>query len=208
MYRFLLLITLALTGCANGLPNVTADIEDDIEHDNEKIFVGIPFLLGLEGSVARLDDEWLVTAAHNKPILELTGKDVFYHPTCDIALIKNHGHTEHDVGLVFPGQIVTHIGYPLGLPISSSEGEYVGDVKVYGWDKCQMSGTTGVIMVGMSGGGVYNQAGELIGVNHGFVSGNVKWPKRAIDSPAVFVSLYAVRDWLSSITGREYFGKS
>tara|TARA_Y100001956_G_C4079449_1_gene167711 strand:- start:4 stop:624 length:621 start_codon:yes stop_codon:yes gene_type:complete len=205
MYRIIVLVALLLTGCANGLPDVYGNIQDDIEQDNEKIFVGVPLLMGLEGSVARLDNEWLVTAAHNKPILEMTGKDVFYHPTCDIALVKKQGHTDHGIGLVYPGQSVTHVGYPLGLPLSSSKGEYVGDVSVYGWDKCQMSGTTGVIMVGMSGGGVYNESGELIGVNHGFVSGDVTWPDQSIKSPAVFVSLYAVRDWLESVTGNQYF---
>jgi len=206
MYRIIVLVALLLTGCANGLPDVNGNIQDDIEENNEKIFVGIPFFMGLEGSVARLDDEWLVTAAHNKPILALTGKEVFYHPTCDIALVKKHGHSERSVGLVYPGQSVTHVGYPLGLPLSSSEGKYVGDVNVHGWEKCQMSGTTGVIMQGMSGGGVYNKEGQLIGVNHGFVSGDVKWPDKSIHSPAVFVSLFAVRDWLSSVTGNHYFG--
>lgn len=205
MYRILLLVTLVMTGCANGLPDVNGNIQDDIEKNNEKIFVGIPFFMGMEGSTARLDDQWLVTAAHNKPILEVTGKEVFYHPTCDIALIRKDGDTNHSIGVVYPGQSVTHIGYPLGLPLSSSKGVYVGDVNVDGWENCQMSGTTGVIMQGMSGGGVYNEAGELIGVNHGFASGDVAWPEQSIHSPAVFVSLYAVRDWLESVTGQHYF---
>lgn len=201
------LVALLLTGCANGIPNIYGNIQDGIKQDNEKIFFGIPLLLGLEGSVARLDNEWLITAAHNKPILKMTGKEVFYHPTCDIALVRKEGRTDRPIGLVYSGQPVTHVGYPLGLPLSSSEGEYVGDVNVNGWDNCQMSGTTGVIMMGMSGGGVYNGAGELIGINHGYALGDVTWPERTLESPAIFVSLYAVRDWLESVTGKQYFAQ-
>ncbi|MCC2525804.1 serine protease [Vibrio coralliilyticus] len=202
------LMVVVLTGCANGIPDISANIDNDIEQSNEKIFVGLPVLASLEGTTVRLDDSWLLTAKHNHAILALQGADVYYHPDCDIALIRDDGISHTKVGVIHRDQKATHVGYPIGLPMSSSQGEYVGDIFVSGWDKCQKSATTGVVMAGMSGGGVYNEKGELIGINHGFSNATITWQDTDVHRPAVFVSLYAVRDWLRTVTGKEYFDET
>ena len=202
---WVLALALLLSGCANGLPDINGVIQKDIQESNEKIFVGIPVLFSLEGTAARLDDHWLVTAKHNRLILALEGKDVYYHPYCDIALIRSEGHGLEHAGVVYPHQSVTHVGYPIGLPLSSSKGEYLGDAYVSGWQKCLMSASSAHVMSGMSGGGIYNDKGELVGVTHGFSLGTVSWKDHSYFQPAIFVPLYGVRDWLQRITGTDYF---
>ncbi|NRF81908.1 trypsin-like peptidase domain-containing protein [Vibrio coralliilyticus] len=203
---FVQLLVATMTGCANGIPDIKSEIEDEIEASNEKIFVGLPVFASLEGTTVRLDESWLLTAKHNRAILTLQGAEVHYHPYCDIALVRNHGLPQTKVGLVYSGDDVSHIGYPIGLPISSSKGLYIGDIFVDGWDKCQKSASTGVVMAGMSGGGVYNKDGELVGINHGYTNGIITWSNNHVEErPAIFVSLYTVKDWLQSITGKDYF---
>lgn len=202
---WVLALALLLSGCANGLPDINGVIQKDIQDSNEKIFVGIPVLFSLEGTAARLDNHWLVTSKHNRLILALEGRDVYYHPYCDIALVRSDGNSTQHAGVVYPHQGVTHVGYPIGLPLSSSKGEYLGDVYVSGWKKCLMSATTAHVMSGMSGGGIYNDKGELVGVTHGFSLGDVSWKNRSYFQPAIFVPLYGVRDWLQTITGNDYF---
>ncbi|WP_136483361.1 serine protease [Vibrio sp. H11] len=203
--RFVIMLCLLLTGCSSQWI-ARSDIDGTIEQNNQKIFIGIPVLASLEGSMARLDESWILTAKHNRVILALQGREVYYHPYCDIALVKNAGTISAAVGMVFNGQEILHVGYPIGLPLSASKGKYVGDVFVQGWDGCQMSATTGVVSSGMSGGGVYNDHAELIGINHGYVSGSVLWPNgEQASHPAVFVSLYAVKDWLQLVTGKDYY---
>lgn len=198
---FVILFMIMVSGCSNRPSN----IDDSVIKGNEKIFFGIPVLASMEGTTTRLDNTWLVTAKHNKPILTLFSEDVYYHPYCDIALIKQPGNQNVNIGKVNLTQPVTHVGYPIGLPLSFREGDYIGDIFVSDWDKCQMSATTGKIHAGMSGGGVYNQKGELVGINHGYISSDVSWNDNTVDNPAVFVSLYAVKDWLKATTGKDYF---
>lgn len=206
MLKFIVIVLyLMLTGCSSHLIS-GADIDQAIGQNNQKIFVGIPVLASIEGSMTRLDETWLLTAKHNKVILSLQGREVYYHPYCDIALVRSAGTVHASIGMVLNGQDILHVGYPIGLPLSASKGKYVGDVFVQDWDGCQMSATTGVVSSGMSGGGVYNAHDELIGINHGYVSGSVTWPSgEKVSHPAVFVSLYAVKDWLHQITGKDYY---
>lgn len=195
-----------LAGCANGIPSITEDISAAVAESNEKIFVGIPSLMALEGTSARLDSEWMVTAAHNKPILEVQALEVYYRPTCDIALYRKAGTETTKVGKVYQNQQVTHVGYPVNIPLATGTGTYLGDVTLTNWTACVYSATSGVVMGGMSGGGVYNDNGELLGVSHGFLDVTVTWESGvSYDSPAVFLSLLAVQDWLTQITGSTYF---
>ncbi len=203
MKTTLLLTSLLLTGCANGLPELSTSTTKQTQ-SVEKIFVGVPFLMGLEGSSVRLDDNWMVTAAHNKSILKAQLKEVYYHETCDIALYRSQGTSTTKVGKVYENETLTTIGYPVGLPLASTQGNYVGEIDVDNWD-CTMSASTNVTMGGMSGGGVFNDKGELVGVVHGFISGDVVWSSKSVKSPSVFLSLYAVKGWLTEMTGVEYF---
>lgn len=197
---------LLLSGCANrlvvGVDETTPQVAVDNTH---KVFVGIPAFLSLEGSVSRLDSEWMVTAAHNAPLLKAQLKDVFYHPKCDIALYRDRDDSfDGQVGKVYPNQNVYHVGYPTGMPMVSSLGQYAFDVSDPS-DGCVYSATTSGVISGMSGGGVYNEKGELLGVTRGFISETITFNGITVEDPAVFYSLLAVSDWLYEITGKKYF---
>lgn len=195
-----------LPGCVmNGIP--TPSTEDTAQTRSvEKVFTGVPVLLSMEGSVARLDDEWMVTAAHNKPIFQLTGRtEVIYHPSCDIAVYRDNGVSETKVGTALIGEEVDHIGYPVGMPQATTTGVVIGDVNVPNYD-CVFTATDAAMMSGMSGGGVYNKAGELVGINQGIMFSELEWlDGRTADNTAIFVSLLTVRDWLIEVTGNDYF---
>jgi hypothetical protein len=202
-----LLFVLILSGCANGIPTMSySSTTPEALENTEKLFVGVPVLLSMEGSSARLNEDWIVTVKHNSLIMGLQGVESYEHPTCDIALIKSKGDNVVPTGKLYSNDKVVHVGYPVGMPLSVNEGVYLGDTSVRGWGECSYSATTGVVMSGMSGGGVYNAAGELVGVNHGFATGELVWPDgRTADSPAVFLSLFAVEDWIEEVTGLKLY---
>ena len=197
-----------LVGCSSRIPIVDNYLTNNIVSTNEKIFVGVPLLLGLEGSSVRLNEEWVLTAAHNSPILFLQGyrkdKDVFYNPTCDVALVREGSLGRSDLGLVYQGGKVVHVGYPIVGILSRNEGEYLADIVSHDWKDCQMSARSGDVSKGMSGGGVYNEKGELVGITHGIAHGVVKWGSGlTYNYPAVFTSIYVIQDWLYELTGEK-----
>ncbi|AUR92150.1 hypothetical protein NVP1170O_037 [Vibrio phage 1.170.O._10N.261.52.C3] len=214
----LILVLSSLTGCAN---RAVIDISGESNIDPlgvEKIFVGIPSLSALEGSTVRLDSEWVLTVKHNKPILiTQPWKEVYYHPTCDIALIRDSGETpSYKVGRLFAGDQVFHAGYPVMRSYTVTKGLFVGsdqdvdEVGNYIEDSCMYSFSNTAIVSGMSGGGTFNEHGNLIGVNVGFINETIKFtdPISGITRvgvyPTKFLSILAVKDWLKDVTGRDY----
>lgn len=217
MNKFNTMIVLAvsiLTGCvSSGIPTPHIAGENDAARNTEKIFLGVPPLLSLEGSVARLNSEWLITAAHNKPILEGTGREVFYHPTCDVALVREKGDNVVDVGKLYTNDNVSVAGYPIYMPLSISEGKYHTDVDLdagsYPYPDCVYSLTDAASAQGMSGGGVYNENEELVGVYVGILSdlkfhdaGNEHLNDKTLSA---FIYLGVVRDWIEDVTGTKLY---
>jgi hypothetical protein len=211
---FLPSVSILLTGCAaNGFyEGYSSTTPENIEKYNEKIFLGIPVALAFEGSSVRINDEWVATAAHNKVIL--LGREVYYHPRCDFALIrdKTDKKTEYPkVGFVYENvgyNEVYHVGYPLLAPLSSHKGKYLGDVS-NPTDNCYYSATDSTVISGMSGGGVYNKYGEVVGVTIGIMFKNIKWDKTEVKkehfAPSVFMPFLAVEDFIHEVTGIEYY---
>lgn len=196
----MLLLTLTLTGCANKSFTNAADTPE-VSDQVEKMFFGVPLVLALEGSRVRLNDEWVLTAKHNSPILPA---DTIYHPTCDIALVpsKIDQEVEAKVGAGYSHDDFYFAGYPLAHGYTVTEGKYLGDLYIDDWEGCTFSATTNGIGVGMSGGGVFTADGNLVGIIHGFTKGTVTWNDgTTYKKPAVFVSLMAVKDWLYEHTG-------
>jgi hypothetical protein len=193
----------------NGIPNVTLT-SNKVTERVEKIFVGVPVLLSLEGSSARLDEEWFVTAAHNKLILDTTQGEVYYHPTCDIALVKEEG-LGSEVAPLVVNESLRLVGYPIGLPISINSGTHIGFVNIADYVNCTATDiATATTISGMSGGGVYNNSDQLVGVVGGVITDDLYingglYDKQTLTTSTYFTNLYEVREWLTEVTGNEYF---
>lgn len=198
-------VTIVVIGCANGVPTISNDKPDEVVKNTRKMFVGIPVLASIEGSYAVLDENWAVTVAHNAPIMQMTGRETYYHPHCDIALFRIDDGYKMPIGVVYDGGAVKHSGYPLALPFTMNEGVFTGDVVSVSLPNCVMSMSDSVIVKGMSGGGVYNADNELVGVNVGWVDNATKPDGTYLDKPAVWQSLYGVRGWIKQITGNDYY---
>lgn len=91
---FMLFLCSASVGCSNGLSSVSTPHQEGFIEQNQKIIYGVPFIQTTEASTVRLDEEWELTAKHNKHLLDKLGLDVIYHPECDVALIKRPRHQD------------------------------------------------------------------------------------------------------------------
>ncbi|UUW39711.1 putative serine protease [Vibrio phage VPMCC14] len=199
---------IALGGCANGkITHDTSVLPKSSLEAVEKVFIGIPLLASMEGSTVRLDDTWVLTAAHNKPILEMQLKDVYYHPTCDIAIYKEPlKGFEITYDKVYIKERVFHTGYPVGLPMSVNAGEVIGNVNMKKYPECRVVATTGVVAKGMSGGGVFDTDGNLLGINHGYATSTIYWNNgTSLQNGGLFLPLSYVNDWIEDITGKQLF---
>lgn len=204
--RIFVLLTLVVlvSACSNGhVSHDTSILSNRTIANTEKVFAGIPILLGMDGSAARLNEEWMVTAAHNMPILVATGRwDVIEHPTCDIAVYRSKGSNTVPLAIGHFGEELVAVGYPMGMPMAANPGKVIGNVVMDDYPDCTMVATTMVIAQGMSGGGVYNTDGELVGVVHGFATSTMYWPDgTSLSNGGVYVQLSTVREWLFEVTG-------
>ncbi|AUR89074.1 TMhelix containing protein [Vibrio phage 1.121.O._10N.286.46.C4] len=193
------LVTILL-GCINSNGLVSKYLLSTPSNEQtEKIIVGIPLVLSISGSSARLNDQWMVTAAHNKNILSILDYEAYYHPTCDIALYKKEGKSENVKGNYYVGTELWHVGYPLGLGKVSSSGEFLGIVYVP-TDECVYGSSTSDTVGGMSGGGVYTRGGSLVGVTIGYLTETLTYSNgKVYDSPTVFAQISQYQDWIDSI---------
>lgn len=196
-----------LTACAYNYPPTSVEnVPEKVLANTYKIFAGIPLLASLEGSSVRYSADWVLTSAHNELILQLTGKEYYKHPICDIALYKdvidNDTHTPRiTTGLVYQGEMMYHTGYPIGLPMTVSGGIYIGDIIEK--DGCRYSVSSAGIIGGTSGGGVWNSNNELVGITRGYIKGTTKWGDgREAKDHGVFVPLAGYQDWIDSIVDK------
>lgn len=175
-----------------------------------KRFIGVPLFLSMEGSSVRYNHEYVLTNKHNSLIFMLQGYregvDIHYHPDCDIALVRDVIPSSEPIpklGKVYLDKDIVLSGYPVGVGYRASEGKFIGDVVSADSPNCQMSASDAGVMGGMSGGGVWNTKGELVGVVVGYVIGDVEWERKEkaliYREPSVFISLVVVQEWIDEI---------
>ncbi|MBC5851160.1 S1 family peptidase [Vibrio metschnikovii] len=199
-----LISSLMLTGCAgNGLVTPTTEM-DNVDFK----FIGIPVLLGMHGSAVRIDENWLLTARHNS--IFLLFDELYKHPSCDIALIKDNGKLDKEINfnLIKDDESVTHKGYAgfLAMP-SNGKGKFL---QYLTFDKCTFGLTDAPIWSGMSGGAVYNSNNELVGINQSIIfdvelkEGSMPLKEAKRRSAFTPVCTEEVGQWIEKITGVKY----
>ncbi|UPR54558.1 hypothetical protein ITG09_16515 [Vibrio cyclitrophicus] len=94
----MLLLCSTSVGCSNGFSSATKPHKEGFMVQNQKITYGVPLIQTIEASTVRLDEDWVLTAKHNKHLLESLDLEVIYHPECDVALIKRPRQTVIQTG--------------------------------------------------------------------------------------------------------------
>ncbi len=197
-----LILIMGLIGCANKILNPLATPQITISDRTFKIFLGIPAFLSLEGSAVRLDDTWMITAAHNRPII-FYRDGLVYHPDCDIALFKDPTNKPVKDLIIEEPKYDTKLsaaGYPLNYPLVEDAGTHLINVIFPNYPDCiKALGSYGT-MKGMSGGGVWGENGALMGIIHGWTSEVIE----THEGGSIYVPLYPIKDWLMEQTGKDY----
>ncbi|AKO77638.1 hypothetical protein EN12_21170 [Vibrio cholerae] len=193
-----------LAGCAgNGLVTPTTEMDNvDLK------FLGFPGVLAMQGSAVRIDENWLLTAKHNAFFIVFD--DVYEHPFCDIALIKDKGEIDAPANfkLANENEKVTHKGYGSFLAIpSKSNGEFLQYLTV---NNCTLGLSNAPVWSGMSGGAVYNSNQELIGINQSIIwsvelsQGSIPLKEAERRTSFTPVCTDEVAQWIENVTGVQY----
>ncbi|EGQ9284601.1 hypothetical protein F7U66_01840 [Vibrio parahaemolyticus] len=194
-----------LLGCANRLVSPITKTNEQQTQRTEKIFLGIPGVLSFEGSAVRLNEEWMLTAKHNFPILSLR-KEVHYHPRCDLALYRDPTDEPFEdvkIGTVYSGEPIQATGYPMYYPLTTTHGTFDLNVKLTfnQYENCTFSAGGFGVMSGMSGGGIWHsETGHLVGITHGFAI----FPVKEYGLVGLFVALQDLDEWFIEVTGKSF----
>lgn len=198
-----ILASLLIAGCSNGVLN---------EYHGEQITIdsqvmGIPFLFGGTGSSVPITENLSITAKH------IASYDfssvVAHHPSCDISIIKsdNKGKSIHPIGTVSPNSELKTFGRDLWNPLKTlyGEGKYLQDLFLIDnqWNStdCTLSVIDAPIQVGMSGGGVYNNREELVGVivAMGGLDFKLVETDQKLGRVSLMVSTLFIKDWINEV---------
>lgn len=194
-HRLLLLcFSLLLTSCvmSNGPVSQASN-----HHANQMVVVGIPLLLGGFGSAVPVNDQYMITAKH---VAQLSWDfEVIHHPFCDLSLIRRHADSIPTWGLIYPDQPVSHHGHSLLGNSIKGKGKYLQDVIDTNTD-CLYSLSDAPVMSGMSGGPVFNQYGEIVGITVAIVN-NPEDLRNLRPAPrySQFVPATLIFDWLDAL---------
>lgn len=203
-----ILASLLIAGCSNGVLN---------EYHGEQITIdsqvmGIPFLFGGTGSSVPITENLSITAKH------IASYDfssvVAHHPSCDISIIKsdNKGKSIHPIGTVSPNSELKTFGRDLWNPLKTlyGEGKFLQDLFLIDnqWNskECILSVIDAPIQVGMSGGGVYNNKEELVGV----IVAMGGWDFKLVETDqklgrvSLMVSTLFIKDWINEVKADFY----
>ncbi|UTV27382.1 serine protease [Photobacterium atrarenae] len=190
----LLCFSLLLTSCvmSNGPVSPASN-----HHANQMVVVGIPLLLGGFGSAVPVNDQYMITAKH---VAKLSWDfEVIHHPFCDLSLIRRHADFIPTWGLIYPDQPVSHHGHSLLGNSIKGKGKYLQDVIDTNTD-CLYSLSDAPVMSGMSGGPVFNQYGEIVGITVAIVNNPEDLRNlRPAARYSQFVPATLIFDWLDAL---------
>ncbi|MEJ2765745.1 hypothetical protein VV869_17475 [Photobacterium sp. MCCC 1A19761] len=164
---------------------------------NQMVVVGIPLLLGGFGSAVPVNDQYMITAKH---VARLSWDfEVIHHPFCDLSLIRRRADFIPTWGLIYPDQPVSHHGHSLLGNSIKGKGKYLQDV-IDTNTSCLYSLSDAPVMSGMSGGPVFNQYGDIVGITVAIVNNpddlrNLRPARRY----SQFVPATLIFDWLDAL---------
>jgi hypothetical protein len=173
---------------------------------------GIPILFFGFGTSTPITPNLSLTVAH----VSKTNYDkvIAYHPECDIALVEsdNSAQSYSSLGLVYPNDKVQTFGMNLAGQVLRGDGSYHRDLMLIEseyFKACPASITDAPVQGGMSGGGVYNEANELVGIIAAMANPNhihlLNGDPLPLERVSIFVALNFVRDWLDTQV-QSYYG--
>ncbi len=164
---------------------------------NQLVVIGVPLLLGGFGSSVPVNDRYHITAKH---VARLSWDlDVIHHPSCDLSLIRTSSSHVPRWGLIFPDQKVTHEGHSLLGSSIKGEGKYLQDVIDTNTD-CLYSLSDAPVMSGMSGGPIFNEAGEIVGITVAIVHNPEDLSNlRPAERYSQFIPATLIFDWLKQL---------
>lgn len=202
LHRFFLLIASAafLLGCVSSNGQVEKAEHHPIIHYE---FTGIPLLYFGYGSSVPLTPTLSLTAAHVAKINYASV--VAYHPTCDVALIKSDNRSVNlpELGLIYQGEKVKAFGVNGRGEVVMGTGIYHKDLNFVNsryFSQCPASITDAPIQSGMSGGGAFNEQGELVGILAAIASKTntrlLDGRRLDLDRLSIFVSIHFIQPWL------------
>ena len=201
-YRFYLLIasTAFLLGCASSNGQVEkVDYHPPIHYE----FTGIPFFYFGYGSSVPLTPTLSLTAAHVAKINYASV--VAYHPTCDVALIRSDNRSVNlpELGLIYQGEEVKAFGVNARGEVVMGKGIYHRDLNFINsryFSQCPASITDAPTRSGMSGGGAFNEHGELVGILAAIANKEntrlLNGQRLDIERLSIFVSIHFIQPWL------------
>ncbi len=196
-----ILMAINLTGCFLVNGKLTA-VPEKNKPAIKYLPIGIPFLLGGHGSSVPLTEKLSLTAKHIATYAY--NSVVAYHPNCDVAIIEQENNKEELVasGYIYPEKSVATYGRGLTGNLLEGTGKYYLDVNFVDSDlfkNCPASVMDAPIQSGMSGGGVFNEKRELVGIISGMSGANFKLldgKKLNLERVSVFVSTNFVKEWI------------
>ncbi len=196
-----ILMAINLTGCFLVNGKLTA-VPEKNKPAIKYLPIGIPFLLGGHGSSVPLTEKLSLTAKHIATYAY--NSVVAYHPDCDVAIIEQENTKEELVasGYIYPEKSVATYGRGLTGNLLEGTGKYYLDVNFVDSDlfkNCPASVMDAPIQSGMSGGGVYNEKGELVGIISGMSGANFKLldgKELNLERVSVFVSTNFLKEWI------------
>ncbi|MFD4840388.1 hypothetical protein ACFWP0_23025 [Achromobacter sp. NPDC058515] len=212
LFPRLLIGLLALGGCATGNYDNSQEAHKFVQPVTDK--KNNPSLMSM-GTVTPVSPRFALTNIH---VVKASNrlKAVSTHPHCDIALVEYDSSLTGKQQFRSPskGEQIRYFGYS-SFMTQPKESRGLAIIKTrlreeYSKPQCVMYASDAGVIVGMSGGAVYNTKDMTLGgIITGFVSRVSDIGGRTVlDTPSVFIPYESFKDWLNAALAAAEAGRA